>query len=277
MDQRKPKYPLISVITVSFNSVDFIEQTIRSVLSQSYPHIEYIIIDGGSKDGTAEVIRKYGPQLAYWHSKPDRGLAHAFNLGLAQATGDWIIYLHSDDFFLNPAVVEEMVPHLLKHPQADVVYGNCIRMTREPDPKPAPWCQIMGGSWSWQVFRRRCDLPHQAAFTNRRYFDMVGPFNEAFASALDYEFFLRGGSGLKAVYVPLTVSGMREGGLSGNPLPNFREARHAKILRQALPAWLAWLTFFAHLNRHFLGRLLHLMLDPLSSRISWPGRNRADF
>ncbi len=271
----KPGYPLISVITVSFNSVKFIEQTLQSVLSQSYPHKEYIVIDGGSKDGTAEIIRRHGPQLAYWHSKPDRGLAHALNLGLAQATGDWLIYLHADDFFLDPLVLEKMAPHLLEHPDADVVYGNCLKMTREADPKPAPWRQIMGGPWSWQVFRRRCDPPHQAAFTNRRYFDRVGPFNEAFGIAVDYEFFLRGGSGLQAVYVPVAVSGMREGGLSENPLPNFREARNAKIMRQALPAWLAWLTFFAHLNRHVLGRLLHHLLDPFSSRISWPGRNRA--
>ena len=93
---------LISVITVCFNAAEYIEQTITSVMAQTYPHLEYIIIDGGSRDGTVEIIRKYESRLAYWHSQPDRGIAHAFNLGLAQARGEWIVCLNADDILLTP-------------------------------------------------------------------------------------------------------------------------------------------------------------------------------
>src|SRR3990172_1420633 len=127
---------MVTVITTSLNVVNYIGSTIKSVLSQSYQHIEYIIIDGGSIDGTAEIIRNYAASLAYWQSKPDRGIAHAFNEGLAHATGQWILYLGADDFFLGSSVVEKMVPHL-RNKECDVVYGRIIRMTREKSPNPA--------------------------------------------------------------------------------------------------------------------------------------------
>ena len=92
---------LISIITVCLNAMEYIEQTITSVMAQTYPNLEYIIIDGGSLDGTVDIIRKYESRLAYWHSQPDRGIAHAFNLGLAQAHGDWILYLNADDLLLD--------------------------------------------------------------------------------------------------------------------------------------------------------------------------------
>ena len=113
--KKHPNLPLISIITVSHNAADFIEQTIASVLSQTYPFIEYIVIDGASSDGTVDIIRRYESRLAYWHSKPDRGIAQAFNLGLEQAGGDWIVYLNADDFFVDTSVVSRMVPYLLQH------------------------------------------------------------------------------------------------------------------------------------------------------------------
>jgi glycosyltransferase involved in cell wall biosynthesis len=268
------KSPLISIITVCFNAAQFLEQTMQSVLSQTYPHIEYIVIDGGSYDGTVEIIRKYESRLAYWHSKPDRGLGHALNLGMTRARGEWILYLHADDFLLDASVVENIAPYLLNHTNTDVVYGNCIRMTREPGSQPAPFCHILGGPWNWQVYRCRSTLPHQAAFTNRRYFDRVGQFNEALARAVDYELYLRGGASLMAVHVPLAVSGMRVGGLSGNTVHTLREALNAQLLNQALPPWIARVNFFAGIGRNLGGSLLHKMLDPFFSRISLPGRNR---
>ena len=89
--------PKISVITVVYNSVSYIERTIQSVLSQTYPHIEYIIIDGGSGDGTTEIIKKYSGSLAYWVSEPDKGLYDAMNKGLAKATGEFVWFINSGD------------------------------------------------------------------------------------------------------------------------------------------------------------------------------------
>jgi glycosyltransferase involved in cell wall biosynthesis len=268
------KPPQISVITACFNAADFIEQTIQSVLSQTYPLAEYIIIDGGSTDGTLEVIRKYAPGLAYWHSQPDRGLAHAFNLGLAQARGDWLLFLNADDFLLTTTVIEEMAPHLILHNRADVVFGNMISLTREKDAKPVPFCKIGGHPWSWQEFRQGNMIPHQAAFTHRHFFDRVGGFDETFRIAMDYELFLRAHEGLRAQFVPLTIVGMRAGGRCVNSIiATLQEFRRAQIKNQALPRWFSEVNFLLRIGRLYAGRVAHLVLDPFASRIKWVGRN----
>src|SRR5215831_1246876 len=96
--------PRISVITPSFNQQRFIEQTIRSVLLQKYPNLEYIIIDGGSTDGSIDIIKKYEPHLTYWESQRDRGQSHAINKGFARATGEILCWLNSDDYYLSGAL-----------------------------------------------------------------------------------------------------------------------------------------------------------------------------
>jgi glycosyltransferase involved in cell wall biosynthesis len=266
--------PLVSVITASFNAADFIEQTISSVLSQSFRDLEYIIIDGGSQDGTVDIIRNYASRLAYWHSQPDRGIAHAFNLGLAQAHGDWLLFLNADDLLLEPTVMAHMVPHLLLHQNADVVYGQMISLTREQEPKPVPLCKVGGHPWRWQEFRRVNRIPHQAAFTRREYFDRVGGFDETFRMAMDYEHFLRAREGLRAQFVPLALAGMRAGGRCVKDIADtLREFKRAQIINQALPQWIAELNFGLRLGRLYAGRLAHRLLDPFASKISWSGRN----
>lgn len=233
-------FPLISVITVSLNAGKFMEQTIKSVLFQTYPRIEYIIIDGGSTDGTVDIIRSYQSRLAYWHSKVDRGLAHAFNLGLSRAGGEWILYLNADDYFFDHQAVESMVPHLLTHQNADVVFGQVALIPRNnltPGASPA----IYGRPWRWQEFRFVCTIPHQAAFTRREYFERVGWFNESLRFAMDYEHYLRGGSHLVARFVPRTVSVMREGGASlNNIIPSLKEWRLAQTANRAASPLLLW-------------------------------------
>jgi len=265
---------MISVITVCLNAVEYMEQTITSVMAQTYPNLEYIIIDGGSLDGTVDIIRKYESRLAYWQSRPDRGIAHAFNLGLAQAHGDWILYLNADDLLLEPTVMAQMVFHLILHQDADVVYGQMISLTREQDPKPAPLCKIGGHPWRWQEFRRRNMIPHQAAFTRRQFFNRVGGFNETFRMAMDYEHFLRAREGLRAQFVPITLVGMRAGGRCVKDIADtLREFKRAQIMNQALPGWIAELNFWLRLGRLYSGRLAHLLLDPFASKIKWSGRN----
>jgi glycosyltransferase involved in cell wall biosynthesis len=268
------KLLLISIITVCFNAVDYIEQTIQSVLSQNYPGIEYIIIDGGSTDGTVEIIRKYESGLHYWHSRPDRGIAHAFNLGVAQAQGDWFLFLNADDILLSPTVTERMVSHLTLHNDADVVFGKMVSLTREQDAKPVPLCKIGGHPWSWQEFRQGNMIPHQAAFTHRHFFDQVGCFDETFRIAMDYELFLRAHERLRAQFVPLTIVGMRAGGQCVNSIiATLQEFRRAQIKNRALPRWFSEVNFLLRIGRLYAGRVAHLVLDPFASRIKWVGRN----
>lgn len=249
--------PLISIITVSHNAADFIEQTITSVLSQTYRHIEYIIIDGASTDGTVDIIRNYKSKLTYWHSRPDRGIAHAFNLGLDQAGGDWILYLNGDDFFINALVVEQMVPYLQQHLNADVVYGKVEIISSGRETKSFPFNRILGREWSWRIFRLYNLIPHQAAFTNKNYFTKVGRFDESCSASVDYEHYLRMGKKLKAVFVPLIISKMKLGGMSNhNMVKSFKEYNNAQLKNQALSPWEAWLNLnyriFSFYGRLFL-------------------------
>jgi glycosyltransferase involved in cell wall biosynthesis len=274
VNHENPSNMLISVITICMNAVEYIEQTITSVIDQTYPNLEYIIIDGGSTDGTLEIIRKYEHRLAYWHSKPDRGIAHAFNLGLAQAHGDWIVFLNADDFFLAPTVIEHMVPHLRLHKDDDVVFGNFLSLTREKNPKPVPLCKSRGRPWRWQEFRRIDRIPHLAAFTNRHYFDRVGKFDDTFRIAMDYDLFLRASEGLRAQFVPLTIAGMRTGGECVKNIYNtLHESKRAQIKNQSLPRWMIEVNFLLRVGRLYLGILAHRVMDPLASKIHWPGRN----
>jgi FkbM family methyltransferase len=270
-----PDSPLISVITVSLNAEKFLEQTIRSVLGQTYPHIEYIIIDGGSTDGTVDIIRKYESRLAYWHSKPDRGLAHAFNLGLSHASGAWILFLNADDFLWEPTVIFQMAPYLIAHSTWDVVFGQTITMTREKWSIPSPFRKISGHTWCWQEFRRLFTLPHQSSFTNRNLFERIGIFNEKFPYAMDYELYLRRGKNLRAQFIPLTISGMREGGISGKRfIRSLSYSREAIILTGTFSRWLAWLNFFYLVGRYyFLGPAIRKFIMLFSPNIKFSDRN----
>jgi glycosyltransferase involved in cell wall biosynthesis len=121
--------PLVSIVTPSYNQAQFLEQTILSVLNQDYPNIEYIIIDGGSTDGSVDIIRKYAHRLAYWVSEPDRGQSHAINKGWMRSKGDVLAWLNSDDYY-EPGGVRGAIDLLLSHPKSVAVCGS-IRVVDE--------------------------------------------------------------------------------------------------------------------------------------------------
>jgi glycosyltransferase involved in cell wall biosynthesis len=268
-DLKAPKLPLISIITVCFNAERFIKQTIESVLSQTYSHVEYIIIDGGSTDSTVNIIRNYESRLAFWMSQPDRGVSHAFNLGFAAATGQWFLYLNADDFFLGPTVIEQMVPYLIQHSEKDIVFGGVMLVTRDEEPQSLPLPKIYGSPWRWGIFRLVNTIPHQASFINRRYFERVGEFDENFRIAMDYELFLRRGKKLQARQIPIVLVGMRVGGLCSPVIHSLNEGRLAQQKTKALPHGLAWINFFLQIGRFYLSRIGHKILDRFACRISW--------
>ena len=118
--------PLISIVTVSYNAVATIEQTILSVINQTYPNIEYIIIDGGSTDGTVDIIKKYTDQIAYWVSEPDKGIYDAMNKGIAVATGEWINFMNSGDTFCTNFTLQSVFSGFVN--EYDIIYGDSIRL-----------------------------------------------------------------------------------------------------------------------------------------------------
>lgn len=116
----------VSIITPSFNQAQFLEETILSVLNQDYANIEYIIIDGGSTDGSVEIIRRYASRLAFWMSEPDRGQADAINKGFRRATGEIVAWLNADDVYVTCDAVRQIVAAFSAHPNADIVYGDAL-------------------------------------------------------------------------------------------------------------------------------------------------------
>lgn len=132
--------PRISVVTVCFNSAETLESTILSVLNQTYPNVEYIVIDGGSTDGTVDIIKKYADRIAYWVSEPDNGIYDAMNKGVRAATGDYMNFMNAGDGFYDNGVIERCVPYLNTDP--DVAFGSVYGISPTGDNaevKPDPF------------------------------------------------------------------------------------------------------------------------------------------
>jgi glycosyltransferase involved in cell wall biosynthesis len=181
--------PKISVITPSYNQAGFIEQTIRSVLLQRYPNLEYIVIDGGSSDGSVEIIRKYEPWLAYWVSEPDKGQSHAINKGFERATGDVLCWLNSDDYYL-PNALLRVGPTLAKGAGNYAVAGHCLKVYQ--DGRPAA---LLEGRYENRrrllQFWKGYQMHQPAIFWRREVFEKVGRLDETLHLIMDFDYWVR--------------------------------------------------------------------------------------
>jgi len=176
--------PRVTVVTPSYNQGRFLETTIRSILLQGYPDLEYIIIDGGSSDNSVEIIKKYEPWLAYWVSEKDRGQAHALNKGFARAGGDIYAYLNSDDFF-EPGALHRCVRAFRDGRQWVVGRVRCW----QEDVGYWPFPQLPGKSFArWFL---SCPIPQAGSFWSAKLHHEMGGFREDLNYILDYEFWLR--------------------------------------------------------------------------------------
>lgn len=187
MSESFSSLPLVSIVTPSFNQAKFLEETIRSVLDQDYPNIEYILIDGGSTDGSVEIIQKYAHRLAYWVSEKDRGQTDALNKGFAAATGNIFAWLNSDDTY-QPGAIRSAVDFLTSHPRVGLVYGdlNFINERGEIVGKfPAAQTNLV------RLRRGYVHIPQPAAFFRADLWKKVGPLDPSFYFAMDYDLWVR--------------------------------------------------------------------------------------
>lgn len=202
----------ISIITVCYNSAATLEDAINSVLAQTYPDIEHIVIDGGSTDGTASILRKYKGCIAKIVSEPDDGIYDAMNKGIGLATGEAIGVLNSDDYYAANDVIENLVKVFSK--DADMVIGDVALVDRADTTKRLRY--VSGARFSPWLLRFGWMPPHPATFVRKSVYETFGCYNTDFAIAADYDFFVRTlmvGS-LHTLYTSKVLVTMREGGAS---------------------------------------------------------------
>jgi glycosyltransferase involved in cell wall biosynthesis len=191
--------PKFSIVTPSFNQASFLERTILSVLNQNYPNLEYIVIDGGSTDGSVDIIRKYQDRLAYWISEKDRGQTHALNKGFQRATGTITAWLNSDDMYCSGAL-RAAGEAFASDPDLDVVYGKMLIV----DPNDTVVRPIRGPFW-WRSFVMIGMAIQPAAFWKRSLFDKHGWLDETLRFSMDFEFFCRTCRNAKSRYLPCDI------------------------------------------------------------------------
>lgn len=185
--------PRISIVTPSYNQAQFIEQTIDSILSQNYPNLEYIVIDGGSTDGSAAIIRRYEKHLKFWVSEKDRGQTHAINKGMAHATGEIRAYLNSDDYYL-PGTFEAVSQAWQEQPDIDLLHGRCRYVDEAGNKIGEQFGDIQGIEQVldvWDVWWSKRQFVQPEVFWSARLAKRVGPFRENLYFAMDFEYWLR--------------------------------------------------------------------------------------
>jgi len=199
--------PIVSIVTPSFNQAQFLESTIQSVINQDYPHIEYMVIDGGSTDGSVDIIRKYQPRLAYWVSQKDHGQSDAVNQGWRRATGAIWSYLNSDDL-LQPGAVRAIVAAFAACPAAVAAYGDCAYI----DDTGRETGQLHGAPCDFDRLLRDGQIRYiaqPASFYAAEAVRRVGLLDESLHFAMDYDLLLRLARAGEMAYVPQSLAAFR--------------------------------------------------------------------
>jgi len=195
---------LVSIITPSFNQANYLEQTLRSVLEQDYARIEYIVIDGGSTDGSVEIIRKYKDRFAYWVSEKDNGQAEAINKGLVRAKGEIVAWLNSDDYYL-PNTISEVVKGFEENPDVVMVYGNVLAVDEQGQTTNV----LKYKQLSFEDLLCFQIIGQPSVFFRRAALEKAGLLDTSLHFLLDHHLWLRIAGQGKILYVPQTWSAAR--------------------------------------------------------------------
>lgn len=178
--------PLVTIVTPSYNQARYLERTILSVLNQDYPNLEYIVIDGGSTDGSVDIIKKYEHKISYWVSEPDRGQSHAINKGFQKATGQIFNWLNSDDILM-PSATTIAVHYLVNNPEYGLVYGDRLVI----DEKDQVLACVELPSFSRFFYKFNPWLPQETCFFRRELWSKVNGLDETLHYCMDANLWLR--------------------------------------------------------------------------------------
>lgn len=208
MPERMPdgrEWPLVSIITPSYNQGRFIEETIRSILLQGYPNLEYIIIDAGSTDETLDIIRKYEPWIAQWVSERDRGQSDAINKGFSRANGEIIAWLNSDDIY-HPGAIHQAVLALMEDPDCAMIYGGCDIVHEDGSlyqryPTRPFDLKILITAWNF--------IPQPATFFRRDAYRAIGEVDVNLHYSMDRDLWIRFGQRFKVKGIDPLLANIR--------------------------------------------------------------------
>lgn len=230
----------VSIITISYNSAETIEDTIKSVVGQDYPNIEYIIIDGASKDETLSIVGKYKDKIATVVSEKDKGIYDAMNKGVEHATGDVIGILNSDDYYYDESVISEVV-QLFEKEKTDGLFADLVYVDRTDSDKVIRYWK--SGEYQPGKFLKGWMPPHPTFFVKKEVYEKFGLYSTDLRSAADYEFMLRviHKHNISLTYMPRILTKMRVGGMSNVSLKNRwranMEDRRAWKINGLKPKW----------------------------------------
>lgn len=210
--------PNVSIVTVAYNAARTIEATLDSVAAQTYPHIEHIVIDGGSTDGTVGILRRRNG-LARWSSEPDSGVYDAMNKGLRVAGGEVIGFLNADDIFASSGAVDRVMREF-RHPATEACYGDLVYVDAEDTDRVVRYWRT--GSYRPGTFGHGWVPPHPTFYARRATYERLGAFDLKYRFSADFDLMLRfvEKARVPTIYIPEVLVRMRVGGLTNSSIRN---------------------------------------------------------
>jgi len=202
---KDPDYPKVSIVTPSYNQAKFLERTILSVLNQNYPNLEYVIIDGGSTDGSVKIIKKYEKYLAYWISEPDKGQADAINKGFKISKGEILAYLNSDDTYCD-GVIRRVVDYFNNHLDVYLIYGDYVLIDAEDNIIKYKKEIEFDYNVLLYVFSY---IPQPTVFFKRDILTHIGLFDTKLSCAMDCDYWIRVARKYKIKHIPCLLANFR--------------------------------------------------------------------
>jgi len=244
--------PLVSIVTPSFNQGEYLEETICSVLEQDYPHIEYMIVDGGSTDSSLEIINSYGERLSWWVSEADQGQTDAINKGFAHAHGEILAWLNSDDTYL-PKTISRAVEFLINNPNTGMVYGDANLI----DEHGKVIGKFPARQTDYRLLRRGyVHIPQQASFFRACLWQKVGPLDPMFQFAMDYDLWVRLARITTLHYFPCLWANFRLHDAGKSVVADDRcWPEMLRVHRRDGGSWCSWLVFKAKIRPLIYGSL----------------------
>ncbi len=276
-------WPKLSIVTPSWNQGPFVEETLRSVLLQGYPNLEYVVIDGGSTDETPAILRKYEPWLTYWVSEPDQGQSDAINKGFARATGELLGWLNSDDVYERDAL-PFVANYFATTPECGLLYGNGWHV--DESGKKTHRCRWIR-SYDRDLFLTLNFILQPAAFWRRTVWERAGQLDVALHWAMDWEWLIRATALARPHYRPVDLARWRvRPGINTLSGGWARRAEIAEICKRYGGPWqptymayrldrAAW-SIASHLDNRLAGRLAHYVLAAIPWGLKmtlWRGRH----